>query len=132
VNVLAIHDNGSVRQLRSLVQDDQIRYNADPMALQYVSFRTALVYLRMPVLQAQNLQALHLQGIKRQGMSQFEFGIVLGAGCIAFLGSLKLTENLGSHDVKSMSLETVDDNFLCDYWREMGHRTTRPSLLTPA
>jgi hypothetical protein len=72
LNVVSLHHHGSVWQLRALFQDDKERHHPDIVALQHVPFGSALVHFRMPTLQAQDVPALHIQGIacgRTQGQS---------------------------------------------------------------
>lgn len=50
--------------MRTRIQDDQIRYDTHPMELQYVSLRSALVYLRMPKVQVEDVSAMRDQSIE--------------------------------------------------------------------
>lgn len=60
---LTTRDNGSSRPMRALLQNDQIRHNPYSLELQHVPFRASLVHLRMPTLQVEDVQAVHVQGL---------------------------------------------------------------------
>ncbi|KAI1755582.1 hypothetical protein F4782DRAFT_410131 [Xylaria castorea] len=53
----SIH-NGCCNELRTFIQDDQVRQYSSSMELQLVPFRSALVDLRVPILQDPYLQSL--------------------------------------------------------------------------
>ena len=55
--------NGEAREVRTYVQDDQVRYDLDPLELQLVPLRPALVHLRVRQVQDQDLPAMHSKGI---------------------------------------------------------------------
>ena len=59
------YNNGRPKLLPPQLQSAQVRKHSDPMGLQHVPLRTALVYLRMQVLQAEALPAMHQQGLRR-------------------------------------------------------------------
>jgi len=44
------------------LQNNQIRYDPHPLELRSLSFGTTLVHLRMPTMQAQDLQTMHGKG----------------------------------------------------------------------
>jgi hypothetical protein len=48
--VVSLHDHGSVWQLRTFFQDDQVRHHADIMALQHVPLRSTLVHFRPAII----------------------------------------------------------------------------------
>lgn len=60
---LTTRDNGSSRPMRTLLQNDQIRHNPYSLELQHVPLRAPLVHLRMPTLQVEDVQAVHVQGL---------------------------------------------------------------------
>lgn len=60
---LTTRDNGSSRPMRALLQNDQIRHNPYSLELQHVPLRAPLVHLRMPTLQVEDVQAVHVQGL---------------------------------------------------------------------
>ena len=60
---LTTRDNGSSRPMRALLQNDQVRHNPHSLELQYVPLRAPLVHLRMPALQVEDVQAVHVQGL---------------------------------------------------------------------
>lgn len=61
--LLSIQD-GRRGPLRPLVQNDQVGQHFDPMDLQPLPFWTPLEYLRVPVLQATHLPALHSKRLR--------------------------------------------------------------------
>ena len=60
---LTTRDNGSSRPMRALLQNDQVRHNPHSLELQHVPLRAPLVHLRMPALQVEDVQAVHVQGL---------------------------------------------------------------------
>lgn len=55
--------DGQARKVRARLQDDQIRYNIDPLELQHVPLGPTLVYLRVCEVQAEDLPSVHCKGI---------------------------------------------------------------------
>jgi len=60
--------DGRPNTLRPLIQADQVGIESDPVAVQYLPFRPSLVYLRVQVLQTEDLQDLHEQLLRQIGM----------------------------------------------------------------